>query len=122
MTKRLTLRESYPPYALSIEEEDVLGQEPIILERDGQPVAAIVSLAEYEAFRVWQELFRPRNALSRRDIAPGSPGLRGPIARRCGRNRAPGPRSQSFLCQAGMSYVAHFTRYRRPFGGPQAAP
>ena len=67
-------------------------------------------------------LFRPRNTLSRRDIAPGSPGLRGPIARRCGRDRAPGPRSQSFLCQAGMSYVAHFTRHRRPFGGPQAAP
>ena len=54
MTKRLTLRESHPPYTLSIEEED-LGQEPIILERDGQPVAAIVSLAEYEAFRAWQE-------------------------------------------------------------------
>jgi PHD/YefM family antitoxin component YafN of YafNO toxin-antitoxin module len=55
MTKRLTLRESHPPYTLSIEEEDVLGQEPVILERDGQPVTAIVSLAEYEAFRVWQE-------------------------------------------------------------------
>jgi PHD/YefM family antitoxin component YafN of YafNO toxin-antitoxin module len=54
VTKRLTLRESHPPYTLSIEEED-LGQEPVILERDGQPVAAIVSLAEYEAFRAWQE-------------------------------------------------------------------
>lgn len=57
MTKRLTLRESHPPYTLSIEEEDVLGQEPVILERDGQPVAAIVSLAEYEAFRAWQEAY-----------------------------------------------------------------
>ena len=55
MTKRLTLRERYPPYTLSIEEEDISGQELIILERDGQPVAAIVSLAEYEAFRAWQE-------------------------------------------------------------------
>jgi PHD/YefM family antitoxin component YafN of YafNO toxin-antitoxin module len=55
MTKRLTLRESHPPYTVFIEEEDVLAQEPIILERDGQPVAAIVSLAEYEAFRAWQE-------------------------------------------------------------------
>jgi PHD/YefM family antitoxin component YafN of YafNO toxin-antitoxin module len=55
MTKRLTLRESHPPYTLSIEEEDILGQEPIILERDGQPIAAIVSLAEYEAFQAWQE-------------------------------------------------------------------
>jgi PHD/YefM family antitoxin component YafN of YafNO toxin-antitoxin module len=55
MTKRLTLRESHPPYTLFIEGEDILGQEPIILERDGQPIAAIVSLAEYEAFRAWQE-------------------------------------------------------------------
>ena len=55
MTKRLTLRESHPPYTLSIEEEDILGQEPVILERAGQPVAAIVSLAEYEAFRAWHE-------------------------------------------------------------------
>ena len=55
MTKRLTLRESHPPYTLSIEEEDILGREPIVLERDGQPVAAIVSLAEYGDFRAWQE-------------------------------------------------------------------
>jgi PHD/YefM family antitoxin component YafN of YafNO toxin-antitoxin module len=55
MTKRLTLRERCPPYTLSIEEEDILDQESIILERDGQPVAVIVSPAEYEAFRAWQE-------------------------------------------------------------------
>lgn len=53
--KRLTLRESHPPYTLSIEEEDILSEEPIILERDGQPVAAIVPLAEYGEFRAWQE-------------------------------------------------------------------
>jgi PHD/YefM family antitoxin component YafN of YafNO toxin-antitoxin module len=55
MTKRLTLRESHPPYTLSIEEEDVLAREPIILEQDGQPVAAIVSLAEYGDFQAWRE-------------------------------------------------------------------
>jgi len=53
--KRLTLRESHPPYTLSIEEEDILSREPIILERDGQPVAAIVPLAEYGEFRAWQK-------------------------------------------------------------------
>jgi PHD/YefM family antitoxin component YafN of YafNO toxin-antitoxin module len=68
MTKRLTLQESHPPYTLSIEEDDVLGREPIILERDGQPVAAIVSLAEYEAFRVWQELHFARETLSPDEI------------------------------------------------------
>jgi hypothetical protein len=61
MTKRLVLRESHPPYTLSIEEEDIFAQEPIILERDGQPVAAIVSLAEYEAFRAWQEVHLGRH-------------------------------------------------------------
>jgi PHD/YefM family antitoxin component YafN of YafNO toxin-antitoxin module len=64
MTKRLTLRESHPPYILSIEEEDILGQEPIILERAGQPVAAIVSLAEYEAFQAWQEVHFARETPS----------------------------------------------------------
>ena len=68
MTKKLILRESHPPYTLSIEEEDVLGQEPIILEWDGQPVAAIVSLAEYEAFRAWQEEHFSREMLSPDEI------------------------------------------------------
>ena len=68
MMKRLTLRESHPPYTLSIEEEDVLGQEPVILERDGQPVAAIVSLAEYEAFRAWQEVHFACETLSPDEI------------------------------------------------------
>ena len=68
MTKRLILRESHPPYTLSIEEEDVLGQEPIILERDGQPIAAIASLAEYEAFRAWQEVHFARETPSPEEI------------------------------------------------------
>jgi len=68
MTKRLTLRESHPPYTLSIEEEDIMDQEAIILERDGQPVAAIVSLAEYEAFRAWQEVHFVRETLSPDEI------------------------------------------------------
>ncbi len=46
--KRQTLR------ALPIEEE-ALGQEPVILERDGQAVAAIIPIADYEAFCVWRE-------------------------------------------------------------------
>jgi PHD/YefM family antitoxin component YafN of YafNO toxin-antitoxin module len=68
MTKRLTLRESHPPYTLSIEEEDIFAQEPIILERDGQPVAVIVSLAEYEAFRAWQEVHFARETPSPEEI------------------------------------------------------
>lgn len=68
MTKRITLREGHPSYTLSIKEEDVLAQEPIILERDGQPVAAIVSLAEYEAFRAWQEVHFARETPSPEEI------------------------------------------------------
>jgi antitoxin (DNA-binding transcriptional repressor) of toxin-antitoxin stability system len=71
MTKKLTLRESHPPYTLSIEEEDVLGQEPIILERDGQPVAAIVPLAEYDAFQAWQEVHFAHETPSPEEILRG---------------------------------------------------
>ncbi len=46
--KRLTFK------VLPIEEEG-LGQEPIILERDGQAVAAIIPIADYEAFCAWRE-------------------------------------------------------------------
>lgn len=52
--RRVALKESHAPYTLAIEEE-ALGQEPFILERDGEPVAAVIPIAEYEAFRAWQE-------------------------------------------------------------------
>jgi PHD/YefM family antitoxin component YafN of YafNO toxin-antitoxin module len=52
--KKVVLREPRAPYTLSVEDE-TFGHEPVILERDGQPVAALVPIAEYEAFRAWRE-------------------------------------------------------------------
>ena len=54
MMKKITLQESRAPYTLAIEAE-TLSQEAIILERGGQAVAALVPIAEYEAFRAWQQ-------------------------------------------------------------------
>ena len=52
--RRVALKESQAPYTLTIGEE-VLSEEPLILERDGEAVAAVIPMAEYEAFRAWRE-------------------------------------------------------------------
>jgi hypothetical protein len=51
--KKMTLYESQAPYTLTVDEKTL--QESVLLERDGQPVAALVPIAEYEAFRAWQQ-------------------------------------------------------------------
>jgi prevent-host-death family protein len=53
--KTVVLRESQAPYTLAIDNE-TMNQEPVILEQDGRPVAVLVPLAEYEAFRAWREM------------------------------------------------------------------
>lgn len=52
--RRVALKESQAPYTLIIGDE-VLSEEPLILERDGEAVAAVIPMAEYEAFRAWRE-------------------------------------------------------------------
>jgi hypothetical protein len=64
--KRVTLKESHAPYTLTIEEE-ALSREPFILERDGEPVAAVIPMAEYEAFRAWRET-RDREEKRQKDL------------------------------------------------------
>jgi len=64
--RRVVLKESHAPYTLAIEEE-VLTREPFILERDGEPVAAVIPIAEYQAFRAWQEA-RDREEQRRKDL------------------------------------------------------
>jgi hypothetical protein len=50
----VVLRESHAPYTVTIGDE-ALSHEPLILERDGEPVAAVVPMAEYEAFCAWRD-------------------------------------------------------------------
>ena len=52
--RRVILKEAHAPYTLAIEEE-ALSREPFILERDGEPVAAVIPNTEYEAYRAWRE-------------------------------------------------------------------
>lgn len=53
--KKVILRESKAPYTLAVDDE-TMAQEPVILERDGRPVAVIIPIVEYEAFRAWREM------------------------------------------------------------------
>ena len=54
MPRTVTLKEAQAPYILSLDEA-TLGQETVVLEREGRPVAAVVPFAEYEAFAVWRQ-------------------------------------------------------------------
>jgi PHD/YefM family antitoxin component YafN of YafNO toxin-antitoxin module len=53
VVKKIVLRETQAPYTLTVGEETL--DEPVVLERAGQPVAVLVPIAEYEAFRAWQQ-------------------------------------------------------------------
>lgn len=50
--KRVTLREDQVPYEVN---EAVRSGEPVIMERNGQPFAAVLPMAHFEAFLAWQE-------------------------------------------------------------------
>jgi antitoxin (DNA-binding transcriptional repressor) of toxin-antitoxin stability system len=52
--KKMVLREPRAPYTLTVDEETL--KESVVLERDGQPVAALVPIAEYQAFRAWWQV------------------------------------------------------------------
>jgi len=62
----VVLKEAHAPYTLAIEEE-ALSREPFILERDGEAVAAVIPIAEYQAFRAWRET-RGREQKRRKDL------------------------------------------------------
>ena len=53
MPRTVVLKEAQSPYTLSLGEA-TLGQETVILEREGRPVAVVVPFAEYEAFAAWR--------------------------------------------------------------------
>ena len=48
--KKLTLKESCAPYNITLDDV-VLANEVVILEKEGQPVAALVPMTEYAAFQ-----------------------------------------------------------------------
>jgi hypothetical protein len=64
--RRVVLKEPHAPYTLAIEEE-ALSRETFILERDGEPVAAVIPMDEYQDFRAWREA-RDREEQRRKDL------------------------------------------------------
>jgi PHD/YefM family antitoxin component YafN of YafNO toxin-antitoxin module len=52
--REMSLREVQAQYGLNAD-ESLLGHEPILLRRNGELVAAVVPIAEYEAFCAWRE-------------------------------------------------------------------
>ncbi len=54
MPRTVVLKEARAPYTISLDEA-TLGQETVILEREGRSVAAVVPFAEYEAFTAWRQ-------------------------------------------------------------------
>ena len=57
--RTLTLKDARPPYNVALD-DTLLTDEVVILEKDGQPVAALVPMAEYAAFQSWREEERRR--------------------------------------------------------------
>ena len=54
LMREISIKEVQVQYGLTVD-ESVLGQEPLLLRRHGELVAAIVPIAEYEAFLAWRE-------------------------------------------------------------------
>lgn len=54
MPKTVSLKEARATYSLSLNKTE-LTQGPLILEHEGEPVAAVVPIAEYREFEAWRE-------------------------------------------------------------------
>jgi antitoxin (DNA-binding transcriptional repressor) of toxin-antitoxin stability system len=54
MPRTLSLKETQAPYTLTLDEV-TLAEETVIVEQEGRPVAAVVPIAEYEAFVAWRQ-------------------------------------------------------------------
>ena len=59
--KTLTLKEAQAPYNVALD-DILLSDEVVILEKNGQPVAVVVPMAEYTAFQAWREAEKRRQA------------------------------------------------------------
>ena len=59
--RKLILKEARAPYNISLD-DTLLTDEVVLLEKDGQPVAALVPMDEYSAFQAWREEEKRRQA------------------------------------------------------------
>lgn len=54
MVKRIAIKEARAPYTVPVGEEDLI-EGPLIVERQGEPIAVIIPYREYQRFVEWQE-------------------------------------------------------------------
>jgi antitoxin (DNA-binding transcriptional repressor) of toxin-antitoxin stability system len=54
MSKTIEIEEAKTQYAVLLDEA-YLAEGPLIVERQGNPIAAIIPFIEYERYRVWRE-------------------------------------------------------------------
>jgi PHD/YefM family antitoxin component YafN of YafNO toxin-antitoxin module len=66
--KKLALKETQAPYNISLDDA-LLTDEVVLLEKDGQPVAALVPMDEYTAFQAWREEEKRRQARQAEEAA-----------------------------------------------------
>ena len=61
MTEAQALRETSPVYSVDVDEIQ-LARQPLIIERRGKPIAAVVPFDEYRRFSAWREERAARRA------------------------------------------------------------
>ena len=69
MAKSVTLKEIQAAYAVTLDEVQ-LHQAPFTIERDGEPVAAVVPIDEYWEFVAWRERTHSPSAPDAKDATP----------------------------------------------------
>ena len=66
--KRLVLKESKALYSVNVDEIAIM-DEVVFLEKEGEPVAAVVPMAEYVVYQAWQEAEARRQARQAEEAA-----------------------------------------------------
>jgi antitoxin (DNA-binding transcriptional repressor) of toxin-antitoxin stability system len=62
MAEILTVRETGLVYTIDVNQAHLAAKQPVVIERQGIPIAALVSFDEYRRFAAWQEERAARRA------------------------------------------------------------
>jgi antitoxin (DNA-binding transcriptional repressor) of toxin-antitoxin stability system len=55
MAETLTVREAGPVYTIDVDKARLAASQPLVIERQGTPIAVLVSFDEYRRFAAWQQ-------------------------------------------------------------------
>ncbi len=62
MAETLTVREAGLVYTIDVDQVRLAARQPLVIERQGTPIAALVSFDEYRRFAAWQQERATRRA------------------------------------------------------------